>query len=225
MKKILLYTVLIFGFINIINFGSRSEAKMIFAYHRLAMKDLEQMDRYLRAKIVESQKSQSEQIPHLIEATLTLFSRPNLDNMIEKLTPTLLAELNSYELTGVVFNKFVEDALVAIKDETKDTPSDAQVTYLIALENWMVEMKSRLDNREIYQAFEKVAQGKAKISKLAKISADLHIPYPLVEPSEYAQKILNEYNEAVKSKEETSALGKRGQRIQEKWNQKKKKEK
>jgi hypothetical protein len=178
-----------------------SYAKTIFVYHRLVMKDLEQMDRYLRAKIGESQKSEVDQVSHLVDATLTLFSRPNLDNMIEKLNPVLLAELNSTGLTQIVFEKFIDECLGGIRDANKEISSEAQITYIIALENWMLEIKSKIHDEEIRKLFEKISNSEVKISKLAKASANLHMPYSLKEPVDIAKRILKEYETNNKASE------------------------
>jgi hypothetical protein len=193
-------------------------AKPIFVYHRLMMKDLEQMDRYLRAKIGESQKSEVDQVSHLVDATLTLFSRPNFDNMIEKLNPVLLAELNSTGLTQIVFEKFIDECLSGIRDASKEISSEAQITYIIALENWILEMKSRIQNEETRKLFEKIANSEVKISKLAKASANLHIPYNLVEPTDLAKKILKEYEAVHKGSKSEKELDLEKQLIRKKKN-------
>jgi len=194
-KRTLIITAILICYISVSIFPEQVAAKLILAYHRLMMKDLEQMDRYLRAKIHESQKSNLEQVGHLVEATLTLFSRPNFDNMIEKLSPILLSELSNNGLTYAVFEKFIDEALIAVKDVNNDIASDAQVTYIIALENWMIEMKGRLNDEDIYKLFKKIVKSDVKISKLAKVSAELHMPYKLVEPVDLSNKLLKEFDE------------------------------
>jgi len=193
MRNKIIFFLSVISALSILMTVQGAKAKAIFSYHRLFMKDLEQMDRYVRAKILESQKSESDQVTHLVDASLTLFSRPNLDNMIEKIAPILLAELSSNDLTEVVFSRMVDESLVAIKDLNKDVSAEAQITYLIALENWMLEMKSRLHNEEIKKIYQKIAESDVKASGVAKASADRHMPYRLIEPVELSKKIMQEY--------------------------------
>ncbi len=164
----------------------------IFVYHRLATKNLEDMDRLLRAKIHASQKSATpeEQVAHLVEATQALFSRPNYDNLIEKLLPQLLFELKDKGLTEKVFSEFIGEATAGIQDEAKTVSGEAQVTYLIALENWLSEMQIYLDQESIRKLVERIADTQFKISDLAKKTAGLHLPYTLKDPQKLARHIL-----------------------------------
>jgi hypothetical protein len=189
----------IFLILMSLGYSFESFGKVIFAYHRLVLKDLEQMDRFIRAKIKESQNNQSEQISHLVDAMVTLFSRPNLDNMVEKLAPVLLSELSSQDLTKVVFHRFVEEALQGIRSQNHSY--DAQITYVIALENWIVEMKNRLNDEIIYSLFEKIAFSEVTVSKKARQSSQSHIPYDLPEPVTLTKKILKEFNEKKEKQE------------------------
>jgi hypothetical protein len=58
----------------------------------------------------------------------------------------------------------------------------------------MTEMKSRLNDDDIYKLFQKIAKSDVKISKLAKASAEQHMPYKLVEPVDHAVRLLNEFD-------------------------------
>jgi len=164
----------------------------IFVYHRLATKNLEDMDRLLRAKIHASQKATTpeEQVAYLVEATQALFSRPNFDNLIEKLLPQLLFELKDKRLTQKVFSEFINEATAGIQDEGQTVSGEAQVTYLIGLENWLLEMQVYTEQEDVRKLFERVAQTQFKISDLAKKTASLHLPYTLKDPQKLAQHIL-----------------------------------
>jgi len=175
-----------------------SAQKMIFAYHRLTTKNLEQMDQFLRLKIKISQQNQANQTEHLIGALLTLMSRPNFDNMIEKLLPLLMTELNNTELTHTVIDAFIDECLNGIRDPNNSIPGQAQVTYAIALENFLIEFKSYLHQAQYHKHYEKIANSNVRISKLAELSSKTHIPYTLIEPVALAKKILREWNEKNK---------------------------
>lgn len=177
--------------------------KSIFVYHRLMMKDLEAMNRYLIDKVEKSRVE--DQLHHLSEAALTLFSRPNNDNQISKIISTLGSELNIHDLSSVVYNKMIDEALAGVKDEGNIISAEAQITYLIALENWMLEFKPRSHEDPYFEIYKKISESKLGIPKKSSRAANARMPYRLIEPSKLAAEILKSAIE--RRQKETESAG------------------
>lgn len=177
---------------------SFAQTRTLFAYHRLATKDLEQVDRYIREKIQASRKNEERKEAHLLEAMLALYGRPNSDNLIEKVSSGLTSELRSTELFEPVTKTFITEALSAIKNKNNDVTPDAVVTYLIMLENWILEFKSQITDSEVEKFFVQIREAKIQITSMARQASQTHMPYRLVNPSDLASRLLKELEQQRK---------------------------
>ena len=165
-----------------------SPKKAIFVYHRLAMKDLEQMDLYLRGEITKANREPELKFDYFLEATVTIFSRPNFDDLIEKIVPTLENALRENQLLDKVYEHFVNDTLNHIKDPAQN--EEAIITYVIALENWVTYFKRKLNQEPYPSLFKKIADQKIELKKSWIKSAKIQMPYDLKNPSALASELL-----------------------------------
>lgn len=168
-----------------------SAEKEIYVYHRLVMKDLEQMDTFVSDRIKKSKEAGQNKEELLYEALLTLFSRPNLDNLIEKIAPTLHAELVSQNLHTKLYSQMINEAISTLKSQNlMNIKIDTQLTYLIALENWMVEFRPKATSSDIQKWYQQIADSNLDLSKKQLKHAKIQMPYNLKSPSQLANEIL-----------------------------------
>src|SRR4051794_25124713 len=73
--------------------AAQASAGLLFKYHQLVVKDLDQMNALVSDKIKESKKSYAGKVVPLKEALQAVLSRPNEDSMLDKVLPPLRAEL------------------------------------------------------------------------------------------------------------------------------------
>lgn len=189
-------SILFFIFPNLLTLPTLAVEKEIYVYHRLIMKDLDQMDKFVQERIVQSKIQLLEKEPLLYEALLTLYSRPNLDNLIEKIGPSLHAELISQDLDNKLYSQLINEALTALKSEnTSKIKIDTQLTYLILLENWLIEFRPKIKSLEIKKWFQKIADANITLTKKQLKQAKIHMPYNLKNPSEIAREILKQQSD------------------------------
>lgn len=178
---------------NLVSPSTNATNKEIYVYHRLIMKDLEQMDKFVQERIQKAKTTGQNKEELLYEALLTLFSRPNLDNLIEKIAPSLHAELATQDLQEKLYSQLITEALTAIKPSNAEkTKIETQLTYLIVLENWLVEFRPKIKSPEIKKWYQQIADNNIKLSKKQLKHAQVQMPYNLKNPSQLAKEILKQ---------------------------------
>lgn len=124
-------------------FCMQAQAGLLFNYSQLALKDLDQMNKMVNEKVKESKKSGSGKAVPLKEALQAVYSRPNDDDMIEKIVAPLRSNLDELESWEKTISQLTDEAINALKNPRAFKPV-VQVTYVIFLENLMAEIKPYL---------------------------------------------------------------------------------
>lgn len=185
MKNILVW-LLFFSFFS----GFQSHAGLLFNYHEMALKDLDQINKLVSDKIKESKKSREGKHVPLKEALQAVYSRPNEDGMIQKVQTPLLAELNDLEMLEKVYTDLTAEALNALTNTRAFKPA-LQVTYAIFLENMMAEFRPKL-SEDGYQKklVERIAHSQIEVTKEATHERKLRLMKEVKGPSEIAGDLL-----------------------------------
>lgn len=196
-------------FFIIIILGATSQAGLLYTYHQLTLKDLDQMSSLVKNKIKESKAAYSGKSVPLKEALQSVFSRPNSDDMISKVMDQLRYHLDQEEAYEKVFEELIQEALNALTN-TKNFKKDVQVTYAIFLENFISEFKPDLtaENFEM-KMIKKIADSKIELTKDARKERQLRLMSEGSSPSELAKKVIQDYEkrkeEELKNKEKLGA--------------------
>jgi hypothetical protein len=179
----------IFALVLVSLMCSISNAGLLYVYSRLATKDLDQVNKIVQDKIQESRKSSGDKTIPLKEALQAVFSRPNEDFMIEKVMPTLKAELEEHNGWERTIKALVKEALGALGNPKAFHPN-AQVTYIVFLENLISEFRPKA-----YEPFEKsileqIKDADIEVTKEAKNERRLRMMKDTTSPSKLAEFIL-----------------------------------
>jgi hypothetical protein len=200
MKKAnLLLTV--FTFVFCLN----AQAGLLFNYSQLALKDLDQMNQLVTDKVKESKKSGSGKNVPLKEALQAVYSRPNDDDMIEKVVTPLRTNLDELEAWEKTISQLTDEAVNALKNPKAFKPV-VQVTYVIFLENLLAEVKPYLKNNGFERKLvERVKNAKIEVTKEAANERKLRTMKSLVSPSEIAEKVLEQAEQKEQANPEASS--------------------
>lgn len=163
---------------------------VLYNYSRLALKDLDEMNKLVQEKIHESRKS-GDRIASLREALQAVFARPNDDFMIDKVVNPLKNELDEHEAWESTVRSLVEEALQALKKPDKVKPA-AQVTYAIMLDNFVADMKPRAEEGFEKKLLTEIRDAKIELTKKAKNERQMGMMRESASPSETAANILKE---------------------------------
>lgn len=200
MKK-LKYALSLFAFV----FCAQSQAGLLFNYSQLALKDLDQMSDLVSSKINESKKAQSGKMVPLKEALQAVYSRPNDDDMIEKVVGPLRSNLDELGDWEKSISQLTDEAINALRNPKAFKPV-VLVSYVIFLENLLSEIKPFLKDKGFERALvERVRDAKITVPKEAMNEMKVRTMRTLVSPSEIAERILVRHEE--KSTVEKTPVG------------------
>lgn len=168
-------------------------AEVTYTYSRLKLLDIDEINDIVLKRIKEYRKSKGETL--LEEALLISLSRPNDDNILEKLINTVRFELETEDEWEGIVEAVVDLSIAKLKNETT-APAD-QVTYLTALSNLILEFKPEFYKPDVSPVFEKniterIADANIIVSDEAKKESSLNSMYSVPDPSEMARIILVE---------------------------------
>ncbi|MEK2644407.1 hypothetical protein [Bdellovibrio sp. BCCA] len=176
-------------------FCMQAQAGLLFNYSQLALKDLDQMNKLVSDKVKESKKTGSGKAVPLKEALQAVYSRPNDDDMIEKIVAPLRSNLDELESWEKTVSQLTDEAINALKNPRAFKPV-VQVTYVIFLENLMAEIKPYLKQEGFEKKIvERIRDAKIEVSKEAANERKLRMMKDTGSPSQIAEKILNQSNE------------------------------
>lgn len=175
--------------------GVNVQAAPIYTYNELAVKDIEQMSKLINSKIADSKGAEKPEEP-LKDGLLALISRPNSDNLISKLITNLKNELENYDGFEAAVMDLVKEATAGISDKRND--SKVQATYWIFLENLMSEFRPKVSEPFEKSIYEKIRDAKIKITKEALAERRLTVMSVKESPSDIAEKVLKDLEEAQK---------------------------
>lgn len=174
------------------------------------LKDLRQMESILNKHIEESERildnedlseqvAETQAIAELREALKILFSRPDKDNMTNKLLPDLrrkLVELKSFEDS---LSQLTVEALVGFKQEKLG--KTYRSTFLFILENVLAEVKPIREDNDLYkQILVKIKNAKIKVPRDVRSFRLMRGMYKSPSPSDIAGRILEKWEKNAKSK-------------------------
>ena len=165
-----------------------------YIYSDLQMKTYDDMSERIINYVLEANKISKADVDgakaHLKDALQLIFSRPNSDNMVSKLTPlvrTPLKNIDAYEAT-------VDEIVTTTLDDIKNAKSSVRVlaTDFIILENVLSEFKPDVkSNAAVKKFFVKIREAKIEVSQ--KVKSELRMRAMLkapTSPSEIATRIL-----------------------------------
>lgn len=174
-------------------FCAQAHAGLLFNYSQLTVKDLDQMNKLVEDKIKESKKEAGagKTVP-LKEALQSVYSRPNDDEMIEKIVAPLRSKLDELEAWEKTVSQLTDEAVNALKNPKAFKPV-VQVTYVIFLENLMAEIKPYIKDQGFERkTVEHIRDAKIELTKEAINERKLRMMKATVSPSELAEKILSQ---------------------------------
>ncbi|MBL7545152.1 MAG: hypothetical protein JNL11_15145 [Bdellovibrionaceae bacterium] len=187
-----------FLFVTII-LASQVQAGLLYTYNQLTLKDLDQMNALVKNKLQESKAAYSGKIVPIKEGIQAIFSRPNADDMIEKISAPLRTVMEQEDETEKVFDELVAEALNALTN-TKNFKKEVQVTYAIFLENVISEFKPLIKKDSFeYKLIKKIADRNVELTKDAQKDRTLRLMQESVSPSEIAKKVLTDFEEKLKN--------------------------
>lgn len=178
-------------------YGLNSEAGLLYSYHRLAIKDLDQMSKLIKEKIKESKAAAGNKTIPLKEALQAVFSRPNDDFLIEKILSPLKNELDDQEAWEKTVKALVKESIGALKNPKAFKP-EALVTYSIFLENFIAEMKPKVSNDFEKSVYQQIRDAKIELTKEAIHERKLRMMKDGVSPSLLADLVLKDLAESEK---------------------------
>lgn len=161
----------------------------LYVYSRMALKDLDEVNKLVTDKISESKATTGDKITPLREAMQAVYARPNDDFLIDKVISPLRTELNEHEAYESTIKALIEEALGALKKPDK-VKTAAQVTYSIMLENFLAEMKPNSKEKFERDLITMVRDARVSLSKKAKTERQLGMMREGRSPSEIASAIL-----------------------------------
>lgn len=176
---------IVLAFLVLFSFGSFAQE---YLFSDLALKDLDQMNKIIKAKIIESRKAVSNKEAALVEGLKIVYSRPNQDGLIEKIVSSLKSELEEQEFWEKAVDQIATESIEILKD--KKASRKKQVTSWIILENIISEIKPRKAEAFEKSILEKIHSSKIEISSAAKNERKINMMNQSKSPSEIAAQIL-----------------------------------
>lgn len=170
----------------------QAQAGLLFNYSQLALKDLDQMNKLVLDKVKESKKAESGKVVPLKEALQAVYSRPNEDEMIDKVVAPLRTRLDELEAWEKTLSQLTDEALNALKNPKAFKPV-VQVTYIIFLENLLSEIKPHLKKVDYDKSLAiRIRDAHIEPTKEAINERKLRTMKATTSPSEIAKSILRE---------------------------------
>ena len=189
-KSFLMFTSLVLA-------GSLAQAGLLYNYSQLALKDLDQMSKIVREKVNESNKTRGDKAIPLKEGVQAVFSRPNEDDLIEKIVGPLKNSLDELDSWDSSVRQLVKEALGALKNPKAFKPV-VQVTYVVFLENIISEMKPRARSEFERSILKQIQDAEVKLTSEAKHERVLRMMKETRSPSEIAKDVLQSLQNAEK---------------------------
>jgi len=172
-----------------------AQAGLLFTYSRLATKDLDQMNQLIIDKMKESRKESGDKVIPLREAMQAVYSRPNEDDMIEKIVSPLKTELEEHDAYEDAVRALVKEADGALNNPKAFKP-EALNTYVVFLENIVAEFKPHVDGGFERSVLKTIHEAKISLTKEVVNERRLRMMRETESPSDTAGAILKGYEDA-----------------------------
>ncbi|MCB0390094.1 MAG: hypothetical protein KDD58_02330 [Bdellovibrionales bacterium] len=184
----------------------QSEAKL-YKYNELEIKSYDELSQLVKDLIqkaelvdVKNQKEAeaidemanydtTESIDYLKEALRLIFSRPNKDNMVEKLIPEVRSELISY---SAYYDSIYDLVVEAVAGLNQKIPVVYKSTYIFVLENVMSEFRPQLKTSdEVKKIFFYIRDSGASVPEDVRLDRKLRSMFKSQDPSDTAKAIID----------------------------------
>ena len=176
-----------------------AKPRLVYTYARLQLLELDQMNELIQGKVDKFLETRNKEL--LMDAVRICLSRPNGDSLVEKTFDSIRYRANSTDSWESAVEGLTQWAISELKSEAA-APVD-QVTYLIMLENLIVEFKQEFILQYKSPKFEtrileRIAAANIVVSKAAYNESSLNMMSAVNSPSALAQAIINEKNLKLK---------------------------
>ena len=169
-----------------------------YNYSDLVIRDYDEMNKQVQIRIRNAHKANKDgedsegdgkAIEELRDALKLVFSRPNSDNMVAKLTPEVRRELNGFSSYEDTLSSLAAEALGTVSD--KNNTVMQRSTALFLLENLLSEVRPEAGNNEdLLRIVKRISEAKIKIPTDVKQDRKLRSMFKTQNPSETADDIL-----------------------------------
>lgn len=200
-KSIVVYAFLILTLgISLTGCASKPVKKkpsmLSYTSHKLKLMDIDDMVEIVEDRLTEYKQKRDP--AKLTEAVTICLSRPNDDNLLERLLGSVRYILDSTDQWEEAVENVVEDGLRALKMET--TAAADQVTYVVVLQNVLLENKAEILKQDEPPQFERaiidrIAEADLVVSEEAQKYSGLNLMEGLISPSDMAKNIIEELNQ------------------------------
>jgi hypothetical protein len=197
MTKYVSVFILAFSFLILNSCASKKivkrESKLPYTYNQLKLYDIDEMVEITEDRMALYKETNDSE--KLYEVMTLILARPNDDNILERLMLSIRYTLDSNKLWEESVEVVVDNAVTALKDET--TSAGDQISYLMVLQNLLVEFKPEFKKLDISPKFEqnvieKVAKAEIEVSDEARREANLNLFGKLNSPSDIAKQVLED---------------------------------
>lgn len=175
------------------------KSRLVYTYAKLQLLELDQMNELIQGKVDKYLETRNKEL--LMDAVRICLSRPNGDSLVEKTFDSIRYRANSSDSWESAVEVLTQWAISELKAET--TAAVDQVTYLIMLENLIVEFKQEFIRQ--YKSpkfetriFERIAAANIIVSKAAYNESSLNLMADAKSPSALAQTLIDEKNLKLK---------------------------
>ena len=198
--------------------AQNSATAKLYKYTDLHLKDYEQMSKLVNQhldaaqKIIDETTSKTDEIDkgtlsrddeadqkaieELCQALQLIFSRPNRDNMVEKLIPDIRRQLKNFNSFEDTLETLLGEALQGVK--SKNLSIVIRSTYLFLIENLMEEIQPQLtDNKRFYGFYVRIREADLEVPKEI-IKDRRKRMYKRFNPSAIAKQVLKRIDEKKK---------------------------
>ncbi len=159
----------------ILLFGVLAHAGLLYKYYELQMFEVNKMEELVKSKVKESQKSSSGKVIPLREAFQAVYSRPNSDNMIEKVIGPLKLEMDRQDVWEEAIENLVKEAIGALNNSSRFHKT-VQGTYIIFLENIISEFQPKLHEAGFEKhILEMIRDAKVEVTKEARLDLSARV--------------------------------------------------
>lgn len=198
-KKIFFIAFIITSFIGQWAFAE------IYKYSELELKNYDDMRKMVQERVKKASEidannqqmaedegrlnyDETESILHLEDALKLILSRPNKDNMIEKLLPDVRGQLNNY---GAYYDSLNNIVIEAINGVSQKIPVVYKSTYIFILENIMSEHRPYIKKEnEVKKIFMQIRDAKIEVPNDVRLDRKLRSMFKSQSPSKTASEVL-----------------------------------
>lgn len=178
--------------------STASAANHNYKYSDLVIRDYDEMSKEVQIRIRNAHKANKNgedssgdraAIEELRDALKLIFSRPNSDNMVSKLTPDVRRELSGFSAYEDTISSLTAEALGVAGD--KNATESARSTALFQLDNILSEIRPEIGtNEDLRRIVQRIKDADVRIADDVIRARKMRSMFSTKNPSEYAEEIL-----------------------------------